>query len=217
MMTTRQFKKKYGVHISTGLTGKLYGVWAVSTAVTKNPLCQARRKCPDMICAHCYAATGLKLRPSVRKCYEKNADILTTVLIPEEDMPYLDSPTGYFRFESHGDLINEIQVVNYFRMASANPQMKCALWTKNPWIIRSAMANYGLTKPANLVIIGSSYYTDKAMQYSAYEFIEKVFTVYEKATAEREGIEINCGGRKCAECGRCYENYGGREVRELRK
>lgn len=217
MLTREQFKAKYGVHISTNLRAKLGGVWCVTTSVTKNPLCDARRKCDKMVCKHCYANTGLKLHPYVRECYERNTDVLTTVLIPEEDMPLLGSPSGYFRFESHGDLINEIQVVNYFRMAKMNPQMKCALWTKNPWIIRSAMKNYGIEKPANLVIIGSSYYTDKAMQYSAYDFIDKVFTVYKKATATANGIEINCGARSCAECGRCYENKGGRDVSELLK
>ena len=217
MLTREQFKEKYGVHISTNLKDKMKGVWSVSTSVTMNPLCQARRNCDGMVCKHCYAATGLKLHPSVRACYERNTVALTTILIPEEDMPLLGSPSGYFRFESHGDIINEIQVVNYFRMAKMNPQMKCALWTKNPWIIRSAMKNYGIEKPANLVIIGSSYYTDKAMQYSAYEFIDKVFTVYKKTTATANNIDINCGARSCATCGRCYENKGGREVSELLK
>lgn len=50
-----------------------------------------------------------------------------------------------------------------------------------------------------------------------YDFIDKVFTVYDKKFAKKAGIEINCGGRKCADCGRCYENYGGKVVNELKK
>ena len=36
----------------------------------------------------------------------------------------------------------------------------------------------------------------------ANEYIDKVFTVYDKQHAEN--VNINCGGRKCAECLRCY-------------
>ena len=152
-----------------------------------------------------------------RLALEKNADILTSVIIPQEDMPRLYSESGYFRFEAFGDLINEIQVVNYFNMAAANPHMKCALWTKNPFIIARAIEKYGLEKPQNLVILASSYFVNEIMPFTKYAFIDKVFTVYTKKFAEENGVEINCGGRACAECGRCYENKGGVNVSELLK
>lgn len=215
--TMKEFEKKYGVHFSTQLDGKLLDVYAFSTSVKKNPYCQNRVNCDGMICKECYANASLNYRENCRKSYGQNTDVITSVIIPLEDIPYIISPTGYFRFEAHGDLINEIQVVNYFNMAKCNPHLKCALWTKNPWIIKKAIETYGIEKPENLVIIGSSYFVNKAMEMSAYEFIDKIFTVYETTYAAEHGIEINCGLRKCADCGRCYENYGGRHVNEIPK
>lgn len=216
-LTVKQFEALYGVHISTDLSGKLLDVWAITTSVLYNPGCQARTKCDGMICKECYANASLEHRPSVRKSYGQNTAILTNMIIPYGDIPYIASPSQYLRFESHGELINEIQVVNYFNIAKANPHLKCALWTKNPWIVKKAIQAYGLEKPENLVIIGSSYFVDRAMEMSAYDFIDKVFTVYSLDYVEKNGIEINCGSRDCANCGRCYENKGGRHVAELRK
>lgn len=215
MMTIGKFEKKYGVKFTINHTAKMAGVTSLSTSVLCNGNCQKRREVKGSICEKCYAANMAKRYGNLEKVLRKNTEVLTTVEIPVEDMPRLYSETGYFRFEAFGDLINEIQVLNYFRMAEANPHMKCALWTKNPWIIESAMKQYGLVKPANLVIIGSSYFVNVPMDFSKYGFIDKVFTVYDKATAAT--IEINCGGRSCADCGRCYENIGGRDVSELLK
>ena len=216
-MTMKEFEKKYGVHFSTALDGKLLDVYAFTTSVKENPYCKNRVNCDGMICKECYANASLDYRKNCRDSYGANTAVITSVIIPIEDIPYIVSPSGYFRFESHGDLINEIQVVNYFNMARYNPHLKCALWTKNPWIIRKAFEKYDIEKPENLVIVGSSYFVNKAMEMSAYTFIDKIFTVYESAYATENGIEINCGLRQCAECGRCYENYGGRYVNELPK
>lgn len=215
--TIKQFKNIYGVTISTRMTGKMKDLYGISTSVLYNPYCLQRVHCDGMICKECYAKAAVEKRPTVRTAYANNAAVLSNVIIPAEHMPHIDSPSGYFRFEAHGDLINEIQVVNYFRMAAANPHLKCALWTKNPWIIKAAIAAYEIEKPSNLVIIGSSYFVDKAMKMNAFEFIDKVFTVYSLAHVDETGIEINCGSRDCAKCGRCYENIGGRDVSEMLK
>lgn len=153
----------------------------------------------------------------LREALAKNYEVLTSVIIPREDLPRLYSETGFFRFEAFGDLVNETQVINYFNMAEVNPHMQCALFTKNPFIIARAIKNHGLEKPANLTIVASSYLVNEVMPFTQYAFIDKVFTVYTKAYAEENGIEINCGGRSCAECGRCYRNEGGRNVSELLK
>jgi hypothetical protein len=170
-----------------------------------------------MICEKCYAAAAVEARKESRQCYGMNTAILTNVIIPDSDIPYLISPSGYFRLEAHGDIINEIQVVNYFKFAKFNPHLRFALWTKNAWIVKKAIEVYGLEKPENLVIVGSSYYVDKAMTFDAYDFIDKVFTVYSLAHVDEHGTEINCGSRDCAGCGRCYENRGGKEVSEMEK
>lgn len=216
-LTIDQFKALYGVTISTRMTGKMAGLYGVSTYIPYNPYCSARVHCDGMICKECYANAFVEKRPTVRKAYADNSAVLTNVIIPIEHMPYINSPTRYFRFEACADLTNEIQVVNYFNMATANPHLKCALWTKNPWIVKKAIDAYGITKPENLVIVGSSYFVDKAMEMDAFDFIDKIFTVYSLAYVDEHGTEINCGSRDCAGCGRCYENKGGRHVAEMLK
>ena len=217
MLMISEFEKKYGVGITTNHTAKMANMCSLSTACTANKYCKARTANPKMICSKCYANSQAKRYKGLREKLEKNTEVLTTVIIPKNDLPYLFSPSGLFRFEAFGDLINEIQVVNYFNMASANKQLKFALWTKNPWIIRKAIEAYNLKKPSNLVIIGSSYFLNESMTYQAYPFIDKVFTVYDKKTATEKNVNINCGGRSCATCRRCYSKQTGREVSELVK
>ena len=212
-----EFERRTGTQFCWKHTAKMRGVKSISTSCKKNKYCQVRKDIDGMICAGCYAMAMHDQYADLVKVLDKNTDILTTVLFPPELMPKLTSPSGYFRFEAFGDLINEIQVANYFHMAAANPEMHCALWTKNPWIIRSAINLYNLEKPGNLTIIGSSYYENEPMDFTGYEFIDKMFTVYTPEYAREHGIEINCGARSCAKCGRCYENKGGRIVNELKK
>lgn len=216
-LTIPQFERKYGVRFTRKHTGKMRGVVSISTSCRCNPNCEARKGLKGSICEKCYADAMHSQYSALAAMLAKNTEILTTVIIPLEDIPYIETESGYFREESFGDLINEIQVVNYFNMALMNPHLECALWTKNPWIIKSAIDTYGIKKPENLTIIGSSYFVNQPMDYSAYDFIDKVFTVYSPDYVAEHGVEINCGARSCATCGRCYENKGGREVSELLK
>ena len=36
------------------------------------------------------------------------------------------------------------------------------------------------------------------------QYVDHVFTVYTPAYIAKHGIMINCGGRKCGDCLRCY-------------
>jgi hypothetical protein len=91
-----------------------------------------------------------------------------------------------------------VQCANYFNICRKNPQTKFALFTKNPHIIKECIDS-GNKKPKNLQIIQSSLFIGKP-QKKAYDFVDKVFTVY----ADCEGVEINCGARNCFECHKCY-------------
>lgn len=216
-LTLEEFETWAGVGFTVNHTAKMLGVNSVSTSPLFNHNCNAKRGVLRTICQKCYSFVMQKRYETLRKKLWKNSWILSEILFDEKELPYLYSATGFFRFEAFGDLMTEIQVVNYFRMAKVNPHMRCALWTKNPWIIKQAMKHYELEKPANLVIIGSSYFVNEAMTFQAFPFIDKVFTVYDKKHVKKNGTVINCGGRSCKDCGRCYMNYGGREVSELLK
>ena len=77
-----------------------------------------------------------------------------------------------------------------------------ALWTKNPWIIEEAL-DASERKPSNLQIIySSSCINDQADP--GYDFIDKIFTVYDKDYISAHDVSINCGAKSCLTCHKCY-------------
>lgn len=188
-----------GLHYTVNHTGKMNGLHSLSTAITANPRCLARMQKSDSICAKCFAAAMMKRYTSLSKCLEENARILSGSVLPVDVLPLI--PVKFFRFEAFGDLINENQVINYFNIAKKNPETLCALWTKNPDIIAKAIKS-GHDKPENLQIVLSSPRINRPLKSTKYEFIDKIFTVYDKQGAK--DININCGARSCLGCSRCY-------------
>ena len=137
---------------------------------------------------------------------EKNHAVLTSEIIPMDKMPILNCLA--FRFEAFGDVQNEIQIINYFNICKRNPRVQFTIWSKNLAIF-ARLFKYGYngvkySKPKNLIIIVSSPLINKAVDIRAYNFADKVFTVYEKEYAKSKGIKINCGAKSCMTCQRCY-------------
>ena len=64
-----------------------------------------------------------------------------------------------------------------------------------------------LGKPDNLICVYSSDHLNQVSQdFSNYSWIDKVFTVYDKAYSKQNNVEINCGARNCLTCHKCYEH-----------
>lgn len=220
MLTIKEFKANTGISITVNHTGKMSDLYSISTSPLCNDLCMKRAENKDCICHYCYSQNMNKFMKTLRENLIKNTDILTTRILSDEEIPYINAPLGMFREEAFGDLVNEIQVVNYFSFARLNPHCKVALWTKNPWIIESAIKKYNLIKPENLRIIGSSYFLNTPMTafYKRYWFIDNVFTVYTKKFIAENHIVINCGGKSCASCRACYDGtHASYEINELLK
>lgn len=188
-----------GVHYTTGHTGKMEGLQSLSTSVALNPHCIKRQSNGNSICSKCFAAVLAKRYQGLNKCLSSNTEILTASVLPFEVLPLI--PVKYFRFEAFGDIINANQIINYFNIARKNPDTLCALWTKNPHIVARAIAA-GHEKPANLQIVLSSPLINRPIKSTKYDFIDKIFTVYDKEGAK--AVNINCGARSCLACGRCY-------------
>ena len=199
--TLANAKKISGLHYTTKHTGKMAGMASISTAVTTNDRCKKNAQIPGSICEKCFAAKQMKIFPSMEKPMVENQRILTSEILPKEKIPIINNI--YFRFEAFGDLNNKTQVINYFRICYKNPKVKFALWTKNPDFIASAI-NAGYEKPHNLNIILSSLFINKERK-NTFDFVDKVFTVYDPQHIEQNEIEINCGAKNCFACGLCYE------------
>lgn len=196
-----------GVHYTTEHTGKMAGLWGVSTSVTLNPICQRRIKDGESVCSHCFSQRMWNPQNGIyrkqRACYEENFRILTTHLLEGEELPEFDPvKVPLVRIESFGDVATVIQARNYLRMAKRNPKSRFAAWTKNPAIWAQAIPVEG--KPENLQMVPSSFHLNRPDTGIAEEFgfFDKVFTVYDKTAAG--SVDINCGARSCKTCQRCY-------------
>lgn len=193
-------------------TGKMTNLMSISTSPF-NWLCNLRAAIANSICAHCFSRRMMKRYPALAEKLRRNADWLTSYEIKPEDVYHFNPKSGYFRFEAYGDLFDTLQVKNYFTIANElnKDGIKCALWTKNPQIIKAAFEQFGLVKPENLQIVFSvaglnSEFSEviyDALQATGYDFIDKVFTVF-----DHDNGKINCGAKDCASCGLCYNNNG---------
>lgn len=215
------------VHLSSGLLisspqGKMTGVMCVTTSPYDNPRCLARHKNCDMVCRGCFSLKGLSFKKNVRKAYSSNSDILSKREITElelSEIKYLIDFYGvrYFRFESHGDLINELHYINYVKIAKNNPGVNFALWSKNFDIIEKVEKIGVYRHPVNMKLIQSSVYLNE-FELNSSDLADKVFTVFDKHFIENHSnLNINCGSRKCSECGLCYEENNIKYINERLK
>ena len=188
----------------TDHSGKMTGINSIGTSCANNPWCIQRRENSESVCSKCYASTYMKMRKALKERLEDNADILTTRLLKNREIPVTNA--AVFRFESFGDLYNITHLTNYVLICERNPYTHFGLWTKNIWILQELFNDCGIKKPDNLSIIVSSPMLNKTMELDRekYWFVDHVFTVYDKQHIKENDVEINCGSRDCLGCQRCY-------------
>jgi len=188
------------VIVSDCMSGKMEDIPSISTSCLLNTHCQQYRKIEGSICQKCFAHATINRYSGLSKNLESNYYLLTTSVLDEDLLPKFNEELApIVRFESFGDIENETQVINYVNICRKNPNIIFALWTKNPHIVSKAFDKVG--KPENLILIQSSIMINDIVK--AYnEYIDKVFTVYDKKG--QKGININCGARHCFTCRRCY-------------
>lgn len=188
----------------TDHSGKMTGINSIGTSCANNPWCIQRRENSESVCSKCYASTYMKMRKALKERLEDNADILTTRLLKDREIPVTNA--AVFRFESFGDLYNITHLTNYVLICERNPYTHFGLWTKNIWILQELFNDCGIKKPDNLSIIVSSPMLNKTMELDRekYWFVDHVFTVYDKQHIKENDVDINCGSRDCLGCQRCY-------------
>ena len=200
-----------GIHYTTGHTGKMSGLYGISTSVHLNKHCIARRTNKSLICSKCFANKFTKMRSTLDARLRENTKNLNERILNDDELPVI--PTLYFRFESFGDLASPVQAINYIKIAQHNPNVKCALWTKNLVYLRKAI-EMGYKIPKNLRIVFSSPMLNKEVDIAKLPaFVDKVFTVYDSKTI-KGGVDINCGAKSCLTCGLCYNKNKVKYIRE---
>lgn len=174
-----------GLKVSDHMTGKMEGIKCITSACTVNDHCKSLHT--NGICKHCYAFRYLNLRPTVRKCYERNSKVLSN----EMDVAYMPSfrHGEFVRLESFGDLINREHIENYLLICFKNPQTNFALFTKRRFMLENYFKDFEVKKPKNLAIVSSAYTLNDDQNtelYASYatnvnldlKLVDTVFNVY---------------------------------------
>jgi hypothetical protein len=162
----------------------------------------------------------MAMYPRLEKSLENNTAILTRELTFAEvkEIAKFFLNTSIARFESFGDLNNEIQLINYIRIARAARHTKFALFTKQYSIVKKYFES-GKRFPDNVTLVLSSPFID----YTLTESLVNSFKQYHRrvitftVTRDKENPSINCGKRRCVECRNCYDAKTPKNVIELIK
>lgn len=208
-----------GLHVSTGLTGKMQGIKCITTACTANPNCVELHR-GGGVCEHCYAFKYLRMRQNVRKCYERNTKTLSDSLIDVTFLPTF-TPHEFVRFESFGDLVNFAHIENYLLIAFKNPKSNFVLFTKQRNLLERFFTLYDVKKPSNLSIVSSAFLmndkglseierANKTNSRLGFKLIDKVFVVYDNDNEKSDNNGINLPvwscEKRCNNCRFCWEN-----------
>ena len=197
--------QKSPVYISKHMNGKMEDMNAISTNTLTNTYCitmhnaDKHYKKSNVICKSCYSMKSFKgyLHKNT-KLYQRNSDLLSKDIIEFKDIPVINSL--YFRFHAHGELINEMHLINLCRICVANPKVTFSLWTKRLDILNKVFDVRNDGKPKNLKIIYSNPIINKIVK-TVPPLCDKVFNNVDK---DKYVDEQNCTGRKCIECLTCY-------------
>ena len=197
-------------------TGKLAGMCSLNTNTTTNAFCIAMHNSPDkrVICRTCYSLKSLKTyRQNCAEAWQHNSDLLSQPL-DSYQIPRLNEL--YFRFDSHGELINDEHFINLLMICDANPKTTFALYTKRHKLVIRVLNDNPLDYvswpvPPNLILVYSNPFKDRVTEHKP-KYFHKVFNVTtQKHTAD------NCTGRICTECLQCYDTGKNSVIIELEK
>ncbi len=190
------------VHISK-MTGKLDGFKAISTNTATNPYCikQNASGNSDNICTKCYSHIMLKsYRKNMMPALQRNSDLLADRILSDDELPtILDA---FFRYNAHGELINQTHLANLVAIANHNPHCNFALWSKRIDIVRKYFAKH--EKPENLILIFSNSKISNVLAKPPAPFDKTFNNVLEHEFADQQ----NCTGQQCKSCLLCYQHNG---------
>lgn len=190
------------IHISK-MTGKLDGFQAISTNTMTNEYCikQNAKNDNNNICKHCYSHTMLRsYRKNMQPSLQRNSDLLSDRILSTEELPTVLN--AFFRFNAHGELINETHLINLVNIALHNPHCNFALWTKRNDIIAKYFRSND--KPKNFILVYSNPKISNILEKLPKHFDKTFNNVLEHEHIEKQ----NCTGQQCKSCLLCYQHNG---------
>jgi len=137
-------------------------------------------------------------RKNMQASLERNSQALSNTILSIDELPLIMD--AFFRFNAHGELINNIHLINLVNTAIKNPHCNFALWTKRNDIIQKYFNDN--VKPSNLILIYSNSKISKVMENPP-KYFDKTFN----NVLENEYTELqNCTGQQCKNCLLCYKH-----------
>tara|TARA_R100001369_G_C3261732_1_gene158279 strand:+ start:54 stop:767 length:714 start_codon:yes stop_codon:yes gene_type:complete len=146
------------LHVTKGAF-KLELINSINTNTLTNDYCIKQKENTEIICNKCYSFTTLNFRKTMVTVLQKNSNLLSTSIIEWDNLPRVFDL--YFRFSSHGELINEIHLENFNNICLKNPKTNFTLWSKRFDIVKKFYDNND--KPSNLILIYSNPKLDKPL------------------------------------------------------
>lgn len=200
-----------------------------STSVLMNDRCMDRindaiaNNDDECICLYCFSITAVSADTDTAKGMNKNCinnhKLLTSMFMGWSYIPAIR--TTDFRFESHADINNVIQGINYIMLIEKSnelaymenrPRTNFGIWTKNIDIWNEVFKIVG--KPDNVCFHVSSHKKNTRLVVDPVEywFVDDVFTVWDsEEKANENNVELTCcrlGYHPvCVICHRCYNGY----------
>lgn len=188
------------LYITKKMQGKMQGFKSLNTSPRDNPFCMIMcfGEEKDIICKYCYSQRALATyAKAARKPWRRNLYLLSEGLLESHQIPEIKEKV--FRFHSHGELWNQNHYINFVNIARMNPDTYFTLYTKRPDLI------CGIERPPNMGLIYSEPKLNNYVE-EVPEGFDRRFTVFTEPYIKEHNIQlrINCEGRKCIECLRCY-------------
>lgn len=181
------------------------GIPAVTSSMLCNESCQAFMNIKGSVCEKCYTKKYLSARPNSEKCYRENTDLLSSSLIPIKQLPFINA--ALCRLESFGDITNTTHLQNYINLIRKNNHCMFSLFTKNYTVVFNYFKEH--KQPRNLSLVISSLMLNTPFDITTISQLPltnvKIFTVYTKKYADKNGIPVTCGKNRCIDCQRCYK------------
>ncbi|HBD95720.1 MAG TPA: hypothetical protein DC057_16240 [Spirochaetia bacterium] len=180
------------LYISTAMQDKMKGIQALNSYPPYIQFCIDQREIIGTPCNRCYGF-GTENYPNNKKRYIQNYNLLSNSVLPYYKIPYINAL--FFRLDAIGEIANSNYAKNLDNFICKNSQTQFSIWTKRPELIKRFRYN--------CIYIYSSKYINRPEALP--KSFNKVFTVYSKDyLKENKKIYINCGGKKCMDCQKCY-------------
>ena len=183
------------------MSGKLDEMFAINTNTLTNEFCNTQHKAKGdkHICSKCYSFKMLgTYRQNAVPALQRNSDLLSSRILTYEEIVEFKpkGKLGIYRFDGHGELINDIHLKNCMMIAEYNPEFVFGMWSKRKDLVQEYVSEYG--KPDNMVLIYSNPVIDQVMSKPPVPF-DKVFN-----NVSGEHPLENCTGQRCKDCKLCY-------------